>query len=172
MCSMWQSGYLLVDDLKVLWCFCKALPQNTIITSYFAWPPTPTQHWRHHVSYFPRLVAGTSWWRHTCMFPKWQYFSWVYYRYRIQIRMFSEWSGIYPPRSSLFKNIDTVFLLLLLSDVLFLQCYVLLKSFWQFRVSVITRFLSSSNFLSWFLFMFKIKSCRNTWCGNYVERTF
>ena len=22
MCSMWQSGYLLVDDLRVLWCFC------------------------------------------------------------------------------------------------------------------------------------------------------
>ena len=41
MCSMWQSGYLLVDDLRVLWCFCKALPQNTIIMSYFAWPPTP-----------------------------------------------------------------------------------------------------------------------------------
>ena len=31
--------------------------------------PPLSQHWRHHVSYFPRLVAGTSWWRHTCMFP-------------------------------------------------------------------------------------------------------
>ena len=69
MCSMWQSEYLLVDVLRVLWCFCKALPQNTIIMSYLAWPPTPTQHWHHHVSYFPRPVAGTSWWRHTWMFP-------------------------------------------------------------------------------------------------------
>ena len=32
--------------------------------------PPLSQHWHHHVSYFPRPVAGTSWWRHSWMFPK------------------------------------------------------------------------------------------------------
>ena len=31
--------------------------------------PPLSQHWHHQVSYFPRPVGGTSWWRHTCMFP-------------------------------------------------------------------------------------------------------
>ena len=31
--------------------------------------PPLSQHWHHHVSYFPRPVGGTSWWRHTCTFP-------------------------------------------------------------------------------------------------------
>ena len=54
MCSMWQSGYLLVDDLRVLWCFCKALPQNTIIMSYFAWPPTPVSTLASSCVIFPQ----------------------------------------------------------------------------------------------------------------------
>ena len=31
--------------------------------------PPLSQHWHHHVSYFPRPVGSTSWWRNTCMFP-------------------------------------------------------------------------------------------------------
>ena len=66
MCSMWQSGYLLVDDLRVLWCFCKALPSSCHIL--LDHPPL-SQHWHHHLSYFPIPLAGNSWWRHTWMFP-------------------------------------------------------------------------------------------------------
>ena len=64
MCSMWQSEYLLVDVLRVLWCFCKALPQNTIITSYFAWPPTPVSTLASSCVIFPQ----TSGW-HLLMAP-------------------------------------------------------------------------------------------------------
>ena len=39
--------------------------------------PPLSQHWHHHVSYFPRLVAGTSWWRHTCMFPNHEKSVWM-----------------------------------------------------------------------------------------------
>ena len=54
MCSMWQSEYLLVDVLRVLWCFCKAMPKNTIITSYFAWPPTPVSTLASSCVIFPQ----------------------------------------------------------------------------------------------------------------------
>ena len=43
-----------MDILRILWCCCKAFPQNTIIKSYFVWPPTPVSTLASSCVIFPQ----------------------------------------------------------------------------------------------------------------------